>query len=161
MSAGNGLRPELDNRLDVVWLAGLLEGEGTFDLHRGKYPRVRVGMTDRDVVGRAATLIGSRVRLSLKPAPYQATWHAEITGAKAAEVMRAVLPFMGSRRSGRIASILGAANLGTVVTPKRENVVSMPGPKVVRPPALRSRPVAEVQALPAPTAVPADPWAGV
>lgn len=50
------------NHDDTIWLAGLLEGEGTFDLHRGKYPRVRVGMTDRDVVGRAATLMDTRVR---------------------------------------------------------------------------------------------------
>lgn len=131
------LKPELADREDVIWLAGLLEGEGTFDLHRKKYARVRVAMTDRDVVGRAATLIGSRVRLSLKPAPYQATWHAEVSGTKAVEVMSAVLPFMGSRRSGKIASILGAAELGATVTPKRETVASTPGPRVVRPPALR------------------------
>ncbi len=49
--------PEI-SREDAIWLAGLLEGEGTFDLHRKKYPRVRVGMSDRDVVGRAATLTG-------------------------------------------------------------------------------------------------------
>lgn len=131
------LTPELDNPGDVLWLAGLLEGEGTFDLHRGKYPRVRVAMTDRDVVGRAATLIGSRVRLSMKPAPYQATWHAEVSGEKASAVMKAVLPFMGSRRSGKIASIIGEAELGKTVTPKRATVASLPGPAIVRPPALR------------------------
>lgn len=133
----NNLETDLDDREDVIWLAGLLEGEGTFDLHRGKYARVRVAMTDRDVVGRAATLLGARVRLSLKPAPYQATWHAEVSGEKAVEVMQAVLPFMGSRRSGKIASILGAAALGQTVTPRRETVTSKPGPQMVRPPALR------------------------
>ena len=131
------LQPDLANRENVIWLAGLLEGEGTFDLHRGKYPRVRVAMTDRDVVGRAATLIGSRVRLSLKPAPYKASWHAEVTGQKAVAVMEAVLPFMGARRSAKIAAILGAAELGVTTTPKRQTVASAPGPKVVRPPALR------------------------
>lgn len=131
------LSPELEDRDDVVWLAGLLEGEGTFDLQRGKYPRVRVAMTDRDVVGRAATLLGARVRLSMKPAPYQATWHAEVQGDKATAVMKAVLPFMGSRRSGKIASILGTAALGKTVTPKRATVASLPGPAIVRPPALR------------------------
>lgn len=144
------MTPELDNREDVLWLAGLLEGEGTFDLHRGKYPRVRVAMTDRDVVGRAATLLGANVRLSMKPAPYKATWHAEVSGEKAAEVMLAVLPFMGSRRSGKIAEVLGAASLGTTATPKRQKVQSLPGPKIVRPPAMR-------KALPA--RAPADPWA--
>lgn len=100
----------LGSRDDVIWLAGLLEGEGAFDLHRGKYPRVRLAMTDRDVVGRAATLMGCSIRLSLRPAPYQPIWHAEVSGQKAVTVMRAILPFMGARRSGRIASVLGHAS---------------------------------------------------
>lgn len=115
------------NRDDLLWLAGLLEGEGCFDLHRGKYPRVRVGMTDRDVVGRAATLLGGRVRLTLKPKPHSAMWHTEISGAKAVDVMTAVLPHMGARRSAKIAEILGHASLTTGVTP---------GPRITRPPAL-------------------------
>jgi len=123
-------RPRLAERDDVIWLAGLLEGEGSFDLHRGKYPRVRVGMTDRDVIGRAATLVGSSVRLSLKQKPYTSTWHAEVTGPKATEVMRAILPHMGARRSGRIAEILGAIEI------KLATATVTPGPKVVRPPGL-------------------------
>ncbi len=76
------------DREDLVWLAGLLEGEGTFDLHRGRYARIRLGMTDRDVVGRAATIMGSRIRLSLRAAPAQPTWHTEISGERAAAIMR-------------------------------------------------------------------------
>ena len=94
------------DRDDVIWLAGLLEGEGCFDLQRGRYPRVRLAMTDRDIVGRAATLFGSSIRLTLKPKPATPTWHAEIQGRRAANIMRAVLPFMGARRSARIAEIL-------------------------------------------------------
>jgi hypothetical protein len=120
----NGIEPNLENRDDVIWLAGLCEGEATFDLHRGKYPRVRVGMTDRDVIGRAATLIGSRVNLRLHPAPNQATWHAEVSGAKAIEVMNAILPHMGSRRSGTIATVLGQSGKATLK------------PKPTRPPGL-------------------------
>lgn len=117
------------NRDDLLWLAGLLEGEGSFDLHRGKYPRVRVGMSDRDVVGRAATLLGARVRLSLKPAPNAAMWHAEVSGAKAAEIMRQILPHMGARRSAKIAAILGHSTLGPTSS-------GAPGPRITRPPAL-------------------------
>lgn len=119
------------DRDDLLWLAGLLEGEGAFDFHRGRYPRIRLGMTDRDVVGRAATLIGSRVRLSLRPAPAQATWHTEVSGKRADEVMRAILPFMGSRRSGKIATILGHAALAGA-----KATASTPGPRVTRPPGL-------------------------
>lgn len=93
-------------REEVVWLAGLLEGEGSFDAHRGKYPRIRLAMTDRDVVARAAALMDATIRLSLHPAPAQPTWHTEISGERAAVIMRELLPFMGTRRSGRIASVL-------------------------------------------------------
>lgn len=117
------------DRDDLLWLAGLCEGEATFDLHRGKYPRIRLGMTDRDVIGRAATLLGARVRLSLHGAPAQATWHTEVSGARAAAIMRALLPYMGSRRSGRIATILGHATLSAASD-------SAPGPRLTRPPGL-------------------------
>lgn len=112
---------------DLMWLVGILEGEGAFDCHRGKYPRIRLGMCDRDVVGRAATLMGSRVRLSLHPAPAQASWHTEISGTRAVEIMNALLPHMGSRRSGRIATVLGHAQL-------RKG--QKPGPRITRPPGL-------------------------
>lgn len=115
------------NRDDLLWLAGLCEGEATFDLHRGKYPRIRIGMTDRDTVGRAATLMGTRVRLSLHGAPAQATWHTEVSGKRAAEIMVDLLPHMGSRRSGKIATVLGHAAL-------RLPSASMPGPRITRPP---------------------------
>lgn len=118
-------------RDDLVWLAGLLEGEGTFDLHRGRYPRIRLGMTDRDVVGRAATLLGSRVRVSLRAAPMTATWHTEVSGTRAAALMELLLPLMGARRSSRIATILGHYRLGG-----DWQHAAMPGPRITRPPAL-------------------------
>lgn len=94
------------DREDIVWLAGLLEGEGCFDLQRNRYPRVRLAMVDRDVVGRAATLFGSSIRLTLKPKPASPIFHAEVQGPRAAEIMRAILPYMGARRSAKIAEIL-------------------------------------------------------
>lgn len=119
-------------RDDLLWLAGLLEGEGSFDLHRGKYPRIRLGMTDRDVVGRAATLLGGKVRLSLKPAPAQAMWHVEVSGTKAEALLRLILPHMGARRSAKIATIIGHAHFPASVSKH----ASAPGPKITRPPAL-------------------------
>ncbi len=115
------------NESDLLWLVGLCEGEATFDAQRGKYPRIRIGMTDRDTVGRAATLMGTNVRLSLKPAPHSAMWHAEIQGERAAELMRLMLPHMGARRSARIADILGHTSLTRG---------QKPGPRITRPPGL-------------------------
>jgi len=125
----------LGTREDALWLAGLLEGEGTFDAHRGKYPRIRVGMTDRDVVGRAATLMGSSIRLTLKPKPMSPTWHAELSGDKAAAIMRELLPFMGTRRSGRIAEVLSvhAQRKGILTTVAGVGKTGTPGPALGRP----------------------------
>ena len=94
---------------DLIWLAGLCEGEATFDAQRGRYPRIRVAMTDRDVVGRIATLLGVSIRLTLKPAPNKPVWTAELQGERAAVIMRALLPHMGARRSGKIAEILAVS----------------------------------------------------
>lgn len=120
------------SRDDLLWLAGLLEGEGTFDAHRGKYPRIRLAMTDRDIVGRAASLMDAKIRLSLHAAPAKPTWHAEISGEKAAEIMRLILPFMGARRSARIAEVLATHHF------RQKAVIaagtgSTPGPRVTRP----------------------------
>lgn len=117
------------DRDDLLWLAGLLEGEGSFDAHRGKYPRVRLAMTDRDVVGRAASLMDTSLRLALHPAPAKATWHSEVSGQKAAEIMRAILPHMGARRSQKIADVLGVATFRGKDNPPS----SVAGPAVSRP----------------------------
>ncbi|AYN58510.1 HNH endonuclease [Arthrobacter phage Liebe] len=116
-------------RDDLLWLAGLLEGEGSFDAHRGKYPRIRLAMTDRDVVGRAASLMDAKIRLSLHPLPAKATWHTEISGARAAEIMRLILPHMGARRSQKIAEVLGVIQFA----PDAGKGACAPGPRVTRP----------------------------
>lgn len=131
------LNPSLTRRDDLLWLAGVTETTGALDCHRGRYPRLRFAATDRDVIGRVATLIGAKVRVSLKPAPFAGSWHCEVSGRKAAEAMRALLPFMGARRSAEIVKILGAYEIGTAAVPQRPMVKSLPGPEIVRPPALR------------------------
>lgn len=93
------------HREDAAWLAGLLDGEGCFDSPRGN-PRVRVKMTDLDVVLRAADLMGAKTYLEpAQRAEWSDTMVAQITGEPAVAVMRAVLPWMGSRRSAKITEI--------------------------------------------------------
>lgn len=111
------------SRDDLIWLAGLCEGEATFDAHRGRYPRIRVGMSDRDTVARVASLIGARVRLSLREAPATPIWNAEVSGDRAKAIMEAILPYMGARRSQRIAEVLAASAYYQGHTRK-----SLPGP---------------------------------
>lgn len=122
-------------RDDLLWLAGILEGEGTFDAHRGRYPRVRLGMCDRDIVGRVATLFGSRIRLTLRPAPKTSTWHVETQGTKAELIMRRVLPHMGARRSAKIAEVLAIAEVRRA---SGDWDGGASGVDLTRPPGLRS-----------------------
>lgn len=113
---------------DLVWLAGLLEGEGTFDLHKERYPRIRVAMSDRDVVGRAASLMGASIRMSIGT-HHKTMYHSEITGARASEIMLELLPYMGARRSSKIGEVLGGAVAATGTAPHH-----FPGPALIRPP---------------------------
>lgn len=95
---------------ELHWLAGLLEGEGCFTT-TGKakcYPAVYMVSTDRDVVKRAAALMGCNVQIlkhtseiSRKP-----QHRAVVQGTKAKALMEAVLPLMGTRRSERIRELL-------------------------------------------------------
>lgn len=93
------------------WLAGLLEGEGSFGFNYSGRPCVQVQMGDADVVAAAARLMGGRLL-----GPYtrptrpsnKAMYHAKRVGAPAIEVMERVWPWMGARRTARISEILGS-----------------------------------------------------
>jgi hypothetical protein len=98
-------------RDDLMWLAGLLEGEGYFG-HKGKSARLSIECTDRDVAGRAAMLMRGKLRARL-PRHERAnpTYVCEVGGEKAVTVMQQLLPHMGARRSSRIMEILFAAGV--------------------------------------------------
>lgn len=105
----------LSPREEIIWLAGLLDGEGYFGLMRCSNskvekdyfsPRVAVGMTDRDVIEHVATLFGTKVTSHPGQHGGQRIYRAAIYGEKARWVMNQVLPFMGERRSAKIAEVL-------------------------------------------------------
>lgn len=94
---------------DLHWLAGLLEGEGSFMLASSKkadrryfYPRIVVNMTDLDVMERAAHLLGCKLQaLPLMPGRKQA-YRAQRWGSAAAKLMLELRPLMGERRRRQI-----------------------------------------------------------
>lgn len=97
---------------ELAWLAGLLEGEGSFGLHRKKdqeraYPIISLGMTDRDVVSQAAGLMGKGLT-----GPYgglqghKPWWNLTIYGAKAVAWMMTLYVLLGERRQARIREVL-------------------------------------------------------
>ena len=117
----------------VSWLAGLLEGEGTFtitcDAGQRCYPVVSVKMCDELVVRRAAEILGAcRVRLR---APYQPHWRptheAKIGGAHAADWMRRLSAQMSQRRQASIEKALASYRPVRLVAPPATCIVKACG----------------------------------
>lgn len=110
MSASPTSAAQLD-RTDAAWLAGLLDGEGCFDNPRGN-PRIRVKMTDLDVILRAADVMDATTHMEYDHRPTVTggkrsdLMTAQVTGDKAVAIMRAVLPWLGSRRSAKVTEII-------------------------------------------------------
>lgn len=104
---------------DVAWLAGILEGEGTFFMRsrnrKGKsfylYPVVSVEMCDEDVLQSIREVVGSgtvyaSATNSLRKTGWKVTYKLTWEGGKAIELMTLVLPYMHSRRAAKIREIL-------------------------------------------------------
>jgi len=104
---------------EIAWLAGVLEGEACFDLNRGdpRYPRMRIEMTDRDVLVRIKQILGNletkeggiRARKTKKihHTPTHAFQIAAIDQVK--QLFAAILPWMSARRSKQIVKLMKEA----------------------------------------------------
>lgn len=91
---------------DLHWIAGLLEGEGSF--MKGPpsspgLPAIQMTMIDRDVVARAATLLGCGVT-TVRPrrSHWKESYTLRIKGSRAVEWMGALRPLVGERRRRQI-----------------------------------------------------------
>ena len=96
----------------IPWLAGLLEGEGTFS-DNGGYPVVRLGMCDRDVIVRVAELFGAKAIWDVTDSRAQErgwspAWATASAGAGGAVLMREIRAWMGIRRRSEIDRALAA-----------------------------------------------------
>jgi hypothetical protein len=84
--------------IDIAWLAGLFEGEGTVSIN-GRSLTVRIGMTDNDVIGRAAELMRAKIYVRRRDRThYKPVWTAQTKGAVAAGVIMTLYPWLGIRR---------------------------------------------------------------
>jgi hypothetical protein len=97
---------------ELTWLAGLLEGEGSFSIKKHKptrySPKIQVRMTDRDTIERASKLMGGRRTIHTEPAKDNRSecYRVQISGQPAASLMEDLFPHMGERRQRRINEIL-------------------------------------------------------
>jgi hypothetical protein len=95
--------------LEIVLLAGVLEGEGSFFIKKGS-PCIALQMTDRDVVERCAKLMG--VQMGAKPRQpkgkdsYKPVWHMRVYGTRAVEWMLTVYVLLAERRRAKIRSVI-------------------------------------------------------
>lgn len=98
--------------LDLAWLAGLLEGEGSFLRGPPSAPArctLRVHMTDEDVVQRAAKLFGvGHCSIPRQKPHHKDTFSATLTGTKAVDLMRILRPMMGQRRQKQITEAIAS-----------------------------------------------------
>ena len=103
---------------DICWLAGILEGEGSFTLGvvgktlpKKRTPKITIGMSDEDVVRRVASILGSKscytrpqstgVITGTKP-----MYRTECQGARAAGWMMTLYPLLGLRRQAKVQQVL-------------------------------------------------------
>ncbi|MEA2332263.1 MAG: hypothetical protein QOH58_2401 [Thermoleophilaceae bacterium] len=91
---------------ELYWLAGLLEGEGSFLAGPPSAPRsaaVQLSMADRDTVDRAARLLDCAVTvIPARRDGWRTGYSARVRGPRAVEWMERLRPLMGSRRREQI-----------------------------------------------------------
>jgi hypothetical protein len=96
--------------LDIAWLGGLIEGEGSFNDSKGS-PNIELQMTDRDTLRKAAGLFGVDEQAPWRhvkngKAHYKTVYVCRLYGTRAVSWMMTLYPFLGERRQGRVAGIL-------------------------------------------------------
>ncbi len=100
--------------LDIAWLAGLIEGEGSFSYqeHRTRrHPRIMFDTVDRDVAEHFARLLGGTVYTRRgcginSKTHKQQVYAVRIGGVTAVGVMMTIYPLMGVRRRAKIRECL-------------------------------------------------------
>ena len=96
---------------DLAWVAGLLEGEGSFTLRKSNVPKIHCQMTDEDVLLKLQEKCGGKIYFSERTEEQRAknwkdSWTWNLQGRPAADLMRELMPHMGKRRSEKIKEIL-------------------------------------------------------
>ena len=92
------------DEIERAWLAGWLEGEGSFNFDRTvSQLSVSACSTDRDVLERVRSLLGGNIYAAKKPQEHhRQPWHWRLTGECSAELMAELRPLMFERRRGQI-----------------------------------------------------------
>ena len=95
------------NVRDLIWLAGYLEGEGSFTFNK-RTPVLSLVTTDEDVADRVASITswhtsGPYLYPKTNRKPF---WRVQLAGAQAVGWMMTLYGFMGTRRRGQIRYVI-------------------------------------------------------
>lgn len=103
------------SNLDLYWLAGYLEGEGSFikgPPSSPGSPGITASTTDEDIAKRAADLLGvSYCACKKKKAHWKQPFRFSKKGHEAVEIMKLLHPLMGVRRKKQIDLACASLNL--------------------------------------------------
>lgn len=99
---------------DLIWLAGLMEGEGSFypgsAAHSSNLPWVSLKMTDKDVIDYVGKLWGVKTVVEpRKPVQHKDAYVIRARGRRAVLLMWMLRPYMFERRRARIDEVLATA----------------------------------------------------
>jgi hypothetical protein len=101
-------QPRRMSETEIAWLAGLLEGEGSF-IATAKSLAIQASMTDRDVIERLVAVTGVGIVHPTKPqqAHHKVAWFWQVKRrAHMRHVAEAVLPWLGERRRAAALAVL-------------------------------------------------------
>ena len=104
--------------LDLYWLAGVLEGEGSFVWHKASRdpfgrPRIQLQMTDKDIMERVCSIMQTKLlgpyyskQTKKDGSAKKETWYTHCSNNLAIDIMETILPIMGERRQSQILPLL-------------------------------------------------------
>jgi hypothetical protein len=127
--------------IDAAWLSGLLEGEGYFQITKARpnHPTqvlIRLSMTDKDVVEKAANLLNVSVNCKAKTSEKKTIYSFSLSRRDdVEEVLKQVLPHMGNRRGKKIKECIDVINerriiLSETLSEKRKKAATIRWSKV-------------------------------
>jgi hypothetical protein len=102
------MRSDNWTRENLAWVAGVLEGEGSFLLRQGRRPEVRAAMTDEDIIRRLHEVTGvggayGPFKKTFNGKPVKDSWVFSVQNqGEAYALMVALYPWMGQRRREQI-----------------------------------------------------------
>lgn len=107
--------------IDIAWLAGYLEGEGSFTIYsKGKFKQFRIefSSTDYDVASRVKRIMKSNNTIYLRKQSYsqlaskkKREYYLKVYQSDAIQWMMTIYILMGDRRKAKIKEILSVWKL--------------------------------------------------